>query len=201
MPPSELRIALYQPDIPGNAGTILRLAACLGLVVDIVGQAGFDLADRALRRAGMDYLEMAALARHVDFAAFEAAVLPGRRLVLLTTRADLPYTDFAFAPTDVLLFGRELAGVPERPRTRRGAAADPHAGRRPQPERGARRGDGRRRGAAPMRAPGVGQTLAWSKLRSAKPATGLEVQVNLKSRPLACLAGPFGGRRLRQQPP
>jgi len=113
MPPSELRIALYQPDIPGNAGTILRLAACLGLVVDIVGQAGFDLADRALRRAGMDYLEMAALARHVDFAAFEAAVLPGRRLVLLTTRADLPYTDFAFAPTDVLLFGRESAGVPE----------------------------------------------------------------------------------------
>ena len=82
MPPSELRIALYQPDIPGNAGTILRLAACLGLVVDIVGPAGFDLGDRALRRAGMDYLEMAALASHADFAAFGATVLPGRRLVL-----------------------------------------------------------------------------------------------------------------------
>jgi tRNA (cytidine/uridine-2'-O-)-methyltransferase len=113
MPPSELRIALYQPDIPGNAGTILRLAACLGLVVDIVGPAGFDLGDRALRRAGMDYLEMAALASHADFAAFEATVLPGRRLVLLTTSGDIAYTDFAFAPTDVLLLGRESAGVPE----------------------------------------------------------------------------------------
>ena len=108
------RIALYQPDIAGNTGTILRLAACLGVDVDLIGPAGFDLSDRALKRAGMDYLEMAALARHDDFAAFEARRRErGGRLVLFSTRAALPYTDFAFAPEDVLLFGRESAGVPD----------------------------------------------------------------------------------------
>ena len=69
---SGLHIALYQPDIPGNTGTILRMAACLGLTVDIIEPAGFDISDRALRRAGMDYLEMAALTRHLDWAAFAA---------------------------------------------------------------------------------------------------------------------------------
>lgn len=109
-----LRIALYQPDIAGNTGAILRLAACLGLTVDIVEPAGFDLSDRALRRAGMDYLEMASLVRHLDFAALDAwRRSEGRRLVLFSTRAVLPYTDFSFAPSDVLLFGRESAGVPE----------------------------------------------------------------------------------------
>ena len=108
-----LRIALYQPDIAGNTGTILRMAACLGLGVDIIEPAGFDLSDRNLRRAGMDYLEMAALTRHVDFDRFENwRAGTGRRLVLLSTGATLPYTRFAFRPDDVLLFGRESAGVP-----------------------------------------------------------------------------------------
>ena len=109
---TDLRIALYQPDIPGNTGTILRLAACLGLGVDIIEPAGFDLSDRNLKRAGMDYLAMAALTRHVNFASFEAA-RASRRLVLASTSAALPYTDFAFRPDDILLFGRESAGVPD----------------------------------------------------------------------------------------
>jgi tRNA (cytidine/uridine-2'-O-)-methyltransferase len=109
-----VRIALYQPDIAGNTGTILRLAACLALGVDLIEPAGFDLSDRALRRAGMDYLERAALTRHVDWAAFEDwRTAEGRRLVLFTTRSALPYTDFSFAPGDVLLFGRESAGAPD----------------------------------------------------------------------------------------
>jgi tRNA (cytidine/uridine-2'-O-)-methyltransferase len=107
-------IALFQPDIAGNTGTILRLGACLDLGVEIIGPAGFDLSDRALRRAGMDYLAMSRLTRHVDLAAFDAARQDaGRRLVLLTTKADRIYTDFVFQPDDILLFGRESAGVPE----------------------------------------------------------------------------------------
>jgi tRNA (cytidine/uridine-2'-O-)-methyltransferase len=109
-----IRIALYQPDIAGNTGTILRMAACFGLAVDIIEPAGFDLSDRNLRRAGMDYLETAALTRHVDFAAFDAwRVAEGRRLVLFTTKAALPYTEFHYADGDVILFGRESAGVPD----------------------------------------------------------------------------------------
>jgi tRNA (cytidine/uridine-2'-O-)-methyltransferase len=107
----KFRIALYQPDIPGNTGAILRLAACLGVGVDVVEPAGFD---RALRRAGMDYLEMAALERHVSWEDFETRCRgEGRRLVLFTTRAATSYLDHAFVPGDVLLFGRETAGVPE----------------------------------------------------------------------------------------
>src|ERR1700752_2406033 len=110
---SRLRIALYQPDIAGNTGALLRLGACLGVGVDIVEPAGFDMSDRALKRAGMDYLAMAALTRHLDFAAFEAWRRgEGRRLILFTTAAQQRYTDFRFAETDVLLFGRESAGVP-----------------------------------------------------------------------------------------
>jgi len=109
-----LRIALYQPDIAGNTGTILRMAACLGLGVDIIEPAGFDMSDRNLKRAGMDYLEIAALTRHVDFAAFDAwRSGQGMRLVLLSTKAAVPYTQFAFLPDDILLFGRESAGVPD----------------------------------------------------------------------------------------
>ncbi|MFN3765429.1 MAG: tRNA (cytidine(34)-2'-O)-methyltransferase [Aliihoeflea sp.] len=109
-----MRIALYQPDIAGNTGTILRLAACLELEVHIVEPAGFDLSDRNLKRAGMDYLEMAALTRHVDWASFQMwRESKGARLVLLSTRAETPYTDFVYAPDDVLLFGRESAGVPD----------------------------------------------------------------------------------------
>ena len=109
-----LRIALYQPDIAGNTGTILRFAACLDIGVDIIEPAGFPLSDRALKRAGMDYLEMAALSRHADWHAFEEwRKAHARRLVLLTTKASAPYTGFAFAAGDILLFGRESAGVPD----------------------------------------------------------------------------------------
>lgn len=114
MPDRNIRIALYQPDIAGNTGTILRMAACLGLGVDIIEPAGFDLTDRNLKRAGMDYLELASLTRHVDFAAFEDWRRgEARRLVLFSTKAETSYLDFAYRPGDVLLFGRESAGVPE----------------------------------------------------------------------------------------
>ena len=109
-----IRVALYQPDIAGNTGTILRMAACLAVAVDIIEPAGFDLSDRNLKRAGMDYLEIAALTRHLDFAAFDAwRTSEGRRLVLFSTKAALPYTEFAFEAGDILLFGRESAGVPD----------------------------------------------------------------------------------------
>lgn len=108
------RIALFQPDIPGNTGAILRLGACLGVGVDVIGPTGFDLSDRALKRAGMDYLEMAALTRHDDWAAFETwRKAQGRRLLLFTTKGTFPYTDFGYSLGDVLLFGRESSGVPD----------------------------------------------------------------------------------------
>lgn len=109
-----LSIALYQPDIAGNTGTIMRLAACLGLTVEVIEPAGFDLSDRNLKRAGMDYLSIVTLRRHLDWTHFEAWRRDsGRRLVLASTKAALPYTDFAFVSDDVLLFGRESAGVPD----------------------------------------------------------------------------------------
>ena len=104
-----LKIALYQPDIPGNTGTILRFAACMGLTVDIIEPAGFILSDRNLRRAGMDYIASVAMTRHVK--AWRAA--SGRRLVLASTKAAVSYVDFAYRPDDILLFGRESAGVPD----------------------------------------------------------------------------------------
>lgn len=108
------RLALYQPDIPQNAGTILRLAACLGAAVDVIQPTGFDMSDRALRRAALDYLDHVEIRRHTSWTAFEAwRGETGRRLVLLTTRADLPYFHHVFCPCDVLLLGRESAGVPE----------------------------------------------------------------------------------------
>lgn len=107
------RIALYQPDIAGNTGTIMRLAACLAVGVDVIEPAGFDLSDRALKRAGMDYIEMAALTRHVDFAAFEAwRRSEARRLVLFSTAAEARYTQFRYRSGDILMFGRESAGAP-----------------------------------------------------------------------------------------
>ncbi|MEA1830598.1 tRNA (cytidine(34)-2'-O)-methyltransferase [Methylobacterium durans] len=110
-----LRLALYQPDIPQNAGTMLRMAACLGLPVEIIEPAGFDVSDRHLRRSGLDYLDHVAITRHRSWSAFEAwRREAGIRLVLATTRGALPYTDFAFAPDDCLLMGRESAGVPEQ---------------------------------------------------------------------------------------
>lgn len=108
-------IALYQPDIAGNTGTILRLAACIGAAVHIIEPAGFDISDRNLKRAGMDYLEMASLTRHLDWNAFETwRSDQNKRLVLLTTKSDESYTDFKFTQDDILLFGRESAGVPDQ---------------------------------------------------------------------------------------
>lgn len=109
-----LAIALYEPDIPQNAGTILRLGACLGIPVHTVGPAAFPVTDRAFRRAGLDYLDHATLVNHVDFAAFERWRRgEDRRLVLLTTRAEAPYASFEFHPNDVLLCGRESSGAPD----------------------------------------------------------------------------------------
>ena len=109
-----VRLALYQPDIPQNTGTILRMGACLGVGVDVIGPAGFDLSDKALRRAGMDYLKDVELKRHMSFAAFQASLRIGnRRLVLATTRAATGFCDFRFEVSDTLLFGRESAGVPD----------------------------------------------------------------------------------------
>jgi tRNA (cytidine/uridine-2'-O-)-methyltransferase len=109
-----MRLALYQPDIPQNAGAMLRLAACLGVAVDIIGPAGFDLSDRNLRRAGLDYLEAVEILRHLSFAAFdEWRRARGARLVLLTTRGERAYSQFAFAAHDILMVGRESAGVSE----------------------------------------------------------------------------------------
>ena len=107
-------LALYQPDIPQNAGTMLRMCACLEIAAAIVEPAGFPVSDRHFRRAGMDYLDAVEIGRHVSFAAFEAwRAAAQRRLVLLTTRATCAYTDFAFRPDDILLVGRESAGVPD----------------------------------------------------------------------------------------
>lgn len=109
-----LRLALYQPDIPQNTGTILRMAACLGVGVDVIMPAGFDMTDRSLRRAGLDYLDHVDLVRHADWEAFRGAVrLAGRRLVLLTTRAELTHAEFRFEANDTLMLGRESAGVPD----------------------------------------------------------------------------------------
>ncbi|MBW9115315.1 tRNA (cytidine(34)-2'-O)-methyltransferase [Rhizobium cauense] len=115
---ADLRLALYQPDIPGNTGTILRLAACLGFAVDIIEPAGFDISDRNLKRAGMDYISAAALTRHVNWDRFEEwRRNSGRRLVLASTKSSDRYTGFAFRANDVLLFGRESAGVPDHVHT------------------------------------------------------------------------------------
>ena len=113
-----MRIALYEPDIPQNAGTILRLAACLGIEAHVIEPAGFPTSDRAFRRAGMDYLDRVAIVRHTGWDAFEAwRRRAGGRLVLFTTRATASYLDHVFGHDDVLLFGRESAGVPEHVHT------------------------------------------------------------------------------------
>lgn len=109
-----IRLCLYQPDIPQNTGTMLRMAACLGLPVEIVEPAGFDVSERNLRRSGLDYLDHVALTRHRSWEAFEAwRKETGARLVLATTSGVLPYTAFSFRAGDCLLMGRESAGAPE----------------------------------------------------------------------------------------
>jgi tRNA (cytidine/uridine-2'-O-)-methyltransferase len=109
-----MRLALYQPDIAQNTGTMLRMAACLGVGVDIIEPCGFVFADPRLRRAGMDYLDSVDLARHISWQAFLAArAADSGRLVLLTTRAATAYTDAPFHADDTLMVGRESAGVPD----------------------------------------------------------------------------------------
>ena len=109
-----MRIALYEPDIPQNTGTILRLCACLGVAADIIEPAGFPVTDRAFRRAGMDYLDQVAITRHGSFKAFDDWRRGERlSLVLLSTSAETSYLDHVFRDDQVLLFGRESAGVPE----------------------------------------------------------------------------------------
>jgi len=109
-----LAIALYEPDIPQNTGTIMRLGACLGLPVHFVGTAGFDTSERAFRRAGLDYLQYVQFANHVTFDDFDRwRRSEGRRIVLLTTKAETSYITFGFRPDDVLLCGRESSGVPD----------------------------------------------------------------------------------------
>ncbi len=114
----QLRLALYQPDIPQNCGTMLRTCACLDVAADIIEPAGFPVSDRHFRRAGMDYLDAVPIERHMSWRAFEEwrqrqrDAGGRRRLVLLTTSGAEPYTDFRFAPDDILMVGRESAGAP-----------------------------------------------------------------------------------------
>jgi tRNA (cytidine/uridine-2'-O-)-methyltransferase len=109
-----MRIALFQPDIPQNTGTILRLCACLGIEAHIVEPAGFPVSDRAFRRAGMDYLDQVNIVRHESWQNFEHwRRQQGLRLVLFTTEAAIPYLDHRFTERDILMFGRESAGVPK----------------------------------------------------------------------------------------
>jgi len=109
-----MQIALFEPDIPQNTGTILRLAACLGLEAHLIEPAGFPTSDRAFRRAGMDYLDAVKLVRHASWDAFaQWRAVAGMRLLLFTTRATTSYLDHRYEPRDILLFGRESAGVPD----------------------------------------------------------------------------------------
>lgn len=108
-----MRLALYQPDIPQNAGTMLRLAACMGVAVDLIEPAGFVMTDKHLRRAGMDYLEHMELVQHRSWQAYIDQPARQGRLILLTTRASDEYVDFNYAEDDTLMVGRESGGVPD----------------------------------------------------------------------------------------
>lgn len=108
-----MRLALFQPDIPQNLGAAIRLAACLGVALDVIEPCGFPLSDAAIRRAAMDYAALAQVRRHAGWRDFQADSAASARLVLFTTRATTAFHDFAFAEDDVLLFGRESAGAPD----------------------------------------------------------------------------------------
>lgn len=110
--PPGLRMALYQPDIPQNTGAALRLAACLDVALDIIEPTGFVWRPQELRRVAMDYASRARTTRHASWPRFLKAAA-GRRLILLTTRAETAYVDFRFAADDIVLLGRESAGVPD----------------------------------------------------------------------------------------
>ncbi|OYU15290.1 MAG: tRNA methyltransferase [Alphaproteobacteria bacterium PA4] len=107
-----MRIALFEPEIAGNVGAVLRLGACLGVAVDLIEPMGFTWDDRRVRRTAMDYIDHVAITRHAGFAAFRATI-GAARLLLFTTKAEASPYDFAFRPDDVLLFGKESAGVPD----------------------------------------------------------------------------------------
>lgn len=106
-----MRLALFEPDIPQNTGALMRLCSCLGVPLDIIEPCGFALSDKNLKRAGMDYIDRLDLTRHASWDAF-CAPAPGR-LVLLTTKTEQSFLDFAFTPDDILIAGRESAGVPD----------------------------------------------------------------------------------------
>lgn len=109
-----MRLALFEPDIAQNTGTMLRMAACLGIAVDLIEPAGFAVTDKGLRRAGLDYLPAALMTRHASFASFEAwRRQEGHRLILLSTKAAVAYVDFRYRADDILMVGRESAGVPD----------------------------------------------------------------------------------------
>jgi len=105
-----IRLVLFQPDIPQNAGAMMRLAACMGISLDLVEPCGFPLSDQRMKRAGMDYVDRLDLVRHTSWAEF--LKVPGGRLVLLTTAGETSHADFAFRPDDRIVMGRESAGVP-----------------------------------------------------------------------------------------
>lgn len=113
LPDPSLRLALFEPDIPQNTGTLLRLAACFAVAVDLIEPLGFVMDDRRLRRAALDYAARATICRHNSWPAFLATRDPASRLILLTTRGSIPLHRFAFAAADTLLLGRESAGVPD----------------------------------------------------------------------------------------
>jgi tRNA (cytidine/uridine-2'-O-)-methyltransferase len=105
-----IRLVLFQPDIPQNAGAMMRLAACMGISLDLVEPCGFPLDDQRMRRAGMDYIPLLDIVRHSSWESFRK--IPGGRLVLLTTAGHVSHADFAFRPDDRIVVGRESAGVP-----------------------------------------------------------------------------------------
>lgn len=107
-----MRLALFEPDIPQNTGTLMRLCACLDVAMDIIEPCGFLLSDRTLKRAGMDYVEHLDLTRHLNWASFKAASA-GKRLIVMSTKTNRSFLDFKFEPTDILIAGRESAGIPD----------------------------------------------------------------------------------------
>lgn len=109
---NSLRLALYQPDMPTNTGSMLRLGACLGVPLDIIEPCGFVWDDKKLKRVAMDYIDHIDFKRHLSWDAF-LETIAGRRIVLLSTKAATPYTSFSYRPDDILLVGRESAGVPD----------------------------------------------------------------------------------------
>ena len=106
-----MRIALFQPEIAGNVGAVMRLGACFGVAVELIEPMGFAWDDKRVRRTAMDYIDHVAVTRHADFSAFHTTI-NGARLILMTTKAETQLYDFAFRPDDILLFGQESAGVP-----------------------------------------------------------------------------------------